>query len=84
MGMRVCGDLSIASLLFADDMVLLASSDHDLQHPVGGFAAECEMVGMRVNTSKSKATVLCWKTKLVSPVGLLGSASEIGHGAQIS
>ena len=30
-------DLRIASLLFADDMVLLASSDCDLQHALGGL-----------------------------------------------
>ncbi|XP_068573506.1 uncharacterized protein, partial [Cebidichthys violaceus] len=40
--------LGIASLLFADDVVLLASSDRDLQHSLGRFAAECEVAGMRV------------------------------------
>ena len=55
------GDLRIASLLFADDVVLLATSDRDLQHALGRFAAECEAVGMRVSTSKSEAMVLCWK-----------------------
>jgi len=49
------GDLRIASLLFADDVVLWATSDRDL-------AAECEAVGMRVSTSKSEAMVLCQKT----------------------
>ena len=57
------GDLRIASLLFADDVVLLASSDRDLQHALERFAAECESVGMRVSTSKSEAMVLCRKTK---------------------
>ena len=56
------GDLRIASLLFADDVVLLATSDRDLQHALGRFAAECEAVGMRVSTSKSEAMVLCRKT----------------------
>ncbi|KAK0135127.1 hypothetical protein N1851_029060 [Merluccius polli] len=72
------GDLKIATLLFADDVVLLDSSDRDLQHFVlwtwrrlttvspppalGRFAAECEVVGMKVSTSKSEAMVLCWKT----------------------
>ena len=50
------------SLLFADDVVLLATSDRDLQHALGRFAAECEAVGMRVSTSKSEAMVLCRKT----------------------
>ena len=44
--------------LFADDLVLLASSNRDLQ-----FVAECEAAGMR-NTGtylSSEAAVLCWK-----------------------
>ncbi|KAK3552451.1 hypothetical protein QTP86_011720 [Hemibagrus guttatus] len=40
------------------DVVLLASSDLDLQHALGRFAAECEAAGMRVSTSKSEAMVL--------------------------
>ncbi|KAK3523553.1 hypothetical protein QTP70_002456 [Hemibagrus guttatus] len=50
------GDHRISLLIFADDVVLLASSGLDLQHALGRFAAECE--GMRVSTSKSKAMVL--------------------------
>jgi len=56
------GDLRIASLLFADNVVLLASLGRDLQHALGRFAAESEAVGMRVSTSKSEVTVLCQKT----------------------
>ncbi|KAK0132165.1 Retrovirus-related Pol polyprotein from type-1 retrotransposable element R2 [Merluccius polli] len=56
------GNLRIASLLFADDVILLASSDRDLQHALGRFAAECETVGMRVSTSRSEAMVICRKT----------------------
>jgi len=43
-------------------VVLLATSDRDLQHALGRFAAECEAVGMRVNTFKSEAMVLFRKT----------------------
>jgi hypothetical protein len=52
------GDLRIGSLLFADDVVLLASSDRDLQLSLDRFAAECEAAGMRISTSKSEAMVL--------------------------
>ncbi|KAK3561638.1 hypothetical protein QTP86_011885 [Hemibagrus guttatus] len=52
------GDHRISSLIFADDVVLLASSGLDLQHAMGHFAAECEAAGMRVSTSKSEAMVL--------------------------
>ncbi|KAK3558549.1 hypothetical protein QTP86_019017 [Hemibagrus guttatus] len=51
-------DHRISSLIFADDVVLLASSSLDLQHALGCFAAECEAAGMRVSTSKSEAMVL--------------------------
>jgi len=40
------GGNRIASLLFADDVVLLASSDHDLRHSLERFSAECEMAGL--------------------------------------
>ncbi|KAK3548003.1 hypothetical protein QTP70_001912 [Hemibagrus guttatus] len=52
------GDHRISSLIFADDVVLLAPSGLDLQHALGRFAAECEAAGMRVSTSKSEAMVL--------------------------
>ncbi|KAK3556679.1 hypothetical protein QTP70_013061 [Hemibagrus guttatus] len=52
------GDHRISSLIFSDDVVLLASSSLDLQHALGCFAAECEAAGMRVSTSKSEAMVL--------------------------
>ncbi|KAK3554788.1 hypothetical protein QTP70_033482 [Hemibagrus guttatus] len=51
------GDHRISSLIFAVDVVLLASSGLDLQHALGRFAAECEAAGMRVSTSKSEAMV---------------------------
>ena len=43
--------------LFADDVILLASSDCDPQHALGKFAAECQVAGMRVSTSKSEDMV---------------------------
>ncbi|KAI3376714.1 hypothetical protein L3Q82_017138 [Scortum barcoo] len=54
------GNHRISSLLFADDVVLLASSSQDLQRHVllERFAAECEAAGMRISTSKSEAMVL--------------------------
>ncbi|KAK0134955.1 Transposon TX1 uncharacterized protein [Merluccius polli] len=52
------GDLRIGSLLFVDDVVLLASSDRDLQLLLDRFAAECKAAGMRISTSKSESMVL--------------------------
>lgn len=37
-------DLRITSLLFADDVILLTSTDRDLQHTPGSCVAECEAV----------------------------------------
>ncbi|TWW54739.1 hypothetical protein D4764_0188490 [Takifugu flavidus] len=48
----------IASLLFADDVVLLASSARDLQLSLDRFTAACEAAGMKISTSKSEAMVL--------------------------
>ncbi|TWW77032.1 R2DM Retrovirus-related Pol polyprotein from type II retrotransposable element [Takifugu flavidus] len=55
------GDLRIESLLFADDVVLLASSACDLQRSLDRFAAACKAAGRRISTSKSEAMVLNWK-----------------------
>lgn len=42
-------------------MVSLDFSERDLQHTFDWFAAKYEAAGMRVNTSKSEAMVLCRK-----------------------
>uniref|UniRef100_A0A8C6P7M2 Reverse transcriptase domain-containing protein n=1 Tax=Nothobranchius furzeri TaxID=105023 RepID=A0A8C6P7M2_NOTFU len=55
------GGLRIRSLLFADDVVLLASSERDRQLSLERFAAECEAAGMRISSSKSETMVLIRK-----------------------
>ncbi|TWW64247.1 hypothetical protein D4764_03G0012550 [Takifugu flavidus] len=55
------GRRKISSLLFADDVVLLAPSNRDLQQMLGRFATECEAAGTRISTSKSEAMVLARK-----------------------
>ncbi len=55
------GDHMVLSLLFADDVVLLAPSDQDLRNALRLFAAECEAAGMRISTSKSEAMVISRK-----------------------
>ncbi|TWW77678.1 hypothetical protein D4764_12G0010680 [Takifugu flavidus] len=52
------GDLRIDSLLFADDVVLLASLACDLQESLDHFAAACDAAGMKISTSKFEAMVL--------------------------
>lgn len=63
------GDLRIASLLFADDVDLLASSGRDLQHTLGQFAVECEAVRITVSTYNYKAVVLNQKVEDSSALG---------------
>ncbi|TWW53743.1 hypothetical protein D4764_0109230 [Takifugu flavidus] len=55
---RIAGIAWIGSLLFADDVVLLASSARDLQLSLDRFTAACEAAGMKISTSKSEAMVL--------------------------
>lgn len=48
-------------LLFADDVVLLASSDCDLRCALERFTAECEAAGMMISTSRSEVMVISRK-----------------------
>ena len=48
------GDVEVSKLLFADDLALLASTQEDLQQALDRFAAECEVDGMKVNTSMTE------------------------------
>jgi hypothetical protein len=52
------GRVGLSTLLFADDVVLLAASEADLQHALDRFAAECEEAGMKVSTKKTEAMVV--------------------------
>ena len=42
----------ISLLLFADDLVLLTSSESDLHHVLNGFPSACDIAGMKISTSK--------------------------------
>ncbi|XP_068199432.1 androglobin [Antennarius striatus] len=62
------GDQRISSLLFADDVVLLASSNLDLQRALGRLAADCDASGMRISASKSEAMVFDRKRVVCPPL----------------
>ena len=47
-------DAKISRLLFADDLILLAFSESGLQHALNGFAAACDITGMKISTSKTE------------------------------
>lgn len=63
-GWRKFGLGGISSLPFADYAILLVSSHQDLQCALGRLTVRCEVVGMRISTSKSEAMVLD-RTKVV-------------------
>ena len=48
------GRCKISRLLFADDLVLLASSESGLQHALNDFAAACHITGMKMNNFKTE------------------------------
>ena len=50
------GRCKICRLLFADDLVLLVSSESGLQHALNGFAAARNIAGMKISTSKTSKT----------------------------
>ncbi|TWW76551.1 hypothetical protein D4764_13G0012130 [Takifugu flavidus] len=55
------GGWKILSLLFVDDVVLLAPSNKGFQQMLGWFATECEAAGMWISTSQSEAMVFARK-----------------------
>jgi len=55
------GSCRINQLHFADDLVLLASSQQCLQHALDRFSAACDRAGMKINTKYTE--VLCLSTK---------------------
>ena len=75
---RRFGALRLGSLLFADIAVLLAPSVRDQ------FAAECEAAGMRISTSKSKATVLSKRWGLVHEWGENGAGEADGGASAVT
>ena len=52
------GRCKINQLLFADDLVLLASSESGLQRALDDFAAVCNIAEMKTSTSKTKVGLL--------------------------
>jgi len=48
------GTCKINHLLFADDLVLLSSTESSFQRASNDFAAACDNAGMKINTSKTE------------------------------
>ena len=48
------GNCKISRLLFADDLVLLSSTESGLQRTLNSFADECNTAGMKISTAKTE------------------------------
>ena len=51
------GNIRVSSLLFADDVVMMVSSSHDLPCAPEQLAAKCDVAAMKVSLSKSEVMV---------------------------
>jgi len=49
----IVGSCKIHYLLFADDLVLHASSEQGLLHTLHRFSAACDQAGMKISTKKT-------------------------------
>lgn len=49
------GGRGVSSFLFADNVILFASSSNDFQLRMERLTAKCEDIGMRINTFMSEA-----------------------------
>ena len=48
------GNCKISRLLFADDLVLLSSTEFGLQRGLNSFADACDIAGMEINPAKTE------------------------------
>ena len=48
------GNCKISRLLFADDLVLLSSTESGLQRALNSFADACDTAGMKISTAKTE------------------------------
>ena len=56
-GVELARDLMVVMLMYADDVVLLAQSHHELQMLIDEVQAFCNDMGMQINTEKTEVVV---------------------------
>jgi hypothetical protein len=59
-----------AMICFADDLVLLAASEDDLQHSLYNFKLVAEKYSMEISTEKTKIMAFCGKEPVPSKICL--------------
>jgi hypothetical protein len=57
-------------MIFADDLVLLAASEDDLQHSFYSFKLVAEKYSMEISTEKTKIMAFCGKEPVPSKICL--------------
>ena len=60
------GDCKISSLLLADDLVLLSSTESGLQRALNSFADACNTAGMKISTTKTEVAYFIFQETLIS------------------
>jgi hypothetical protein len=63
-------NLQLDAMIFADDLVLLAASEDDLQHSLYNFKLEAEKYSLEISTEKTKIMVFCGKAPVPSKICL--------------
>ena len=59
-------DCTVQRLLFADDLVLLDSTQNGLQQTLDGFSDACSVAGMKISTTKTETMCLSRQPKQCS------------------
>ena len=60
------GDCTVQRLLFADDLVLLDSTQNDLQQALDRFSDACSVAGMKISSTKTDTMCLYRQSKQCS------------------
>ena len=68
------GNCKISRLLFADDLVLLSSTESGLQRALNSFADACDAPGMKIGTAKTEKVHLSRNPKQIEKFIYLGVA----------
>ena len=55
-------------LLYADDIVFLATSAHELQKLISGFSEFCDLKGLTVNLTKTQVVVFTTERVAEQPI----------------
>jgi hypothetical protein len=63
-------NLQLDAIIFADDLVLLAASENDLQQSLYNFKLVAEKYSMEISTEKTKIMAFCGKEPVPSKIRL--------------